>query len=67
MENERKASSFIKDVMYNSDSKVLTVEFNRGTKTSYLNVPGDLADNFVKAPSLGVYFNCFVKGKFEEK
>lgn len=55
-------SSHIKAVGY--DSGNLQVEFNNGTTAVYQDVPDDVANNVMNAPSVGSALNNLVKGRY---
>lgn len=58
-------SSAILSVGYSDAHRILEVEFTNGYVHRYLEVPAGEYDLMLKADSIGRYFNCFVKGKYE--
>ncbi|HEY9826769.1 MAG TPA: KTSC domain-containing protein [Stenomitos sp.] len=59
------SSSNLKAVGYNPDSKVLYVDFHSGSRYTYADVPSDMHDEFLAAPSIGGFFNHNIKGNFK--
>lgn len=57
-------SSQIQDVGYDSDNATLYIKFIRGNWYSYDNVPGEIYEGLIKAPSVGKYFHKNIKGVF---
>jgi hypothetical protein len=55
------ASSTISGVGYDDATGVLAVRFNSGTEYHYYGVPRDVYEGFFSAPSVGQYFNVYVK------
>ena len=60
-------SSNIKHIAYQPFTKVMQVSFLNGRIYWYYNVPREIYDNFIKAPSKGKYFWSSVKDKFTYK
>lgn len=61
-------SSFIHEVSYNENSRILRVKIrNQGTIRTYkfINVPKNIYDNFMAAPSKGNFFNNIIKRRFD--
>lgn len=58
------ASSNIVSIGYDETNKVLEVEFTGGAIYQYYNVPSDIYQNFIKAPSTGYYFSENIKTQF---
>jgi hypothetical protein len=54
-------SSAISAVLYDTDTKVLSITFKQGRTYDYFDVPRKEVDNLVKAPSVGKYFNAHIK------
>lgn len=46
------------------DQGELVVQFNNGKEATYHNVPEDVYEEFVKAPSVGKYYNANIKGQY---
>jgi hypothetical protein len=60
-------SSNLKNALYHTDSKNLTVEFKNGVKYEYADVPWDLFTKFRMAESQGKFFNKEIARSFEYK
>lgn len=61
----KSSSSFIKKVHnYNSATQTFEIEFSNGSIYKYQNVPADLYQGLVTAPSQGQYFNEYIKEKY---
>lgn len=61
-------SSFVHEVSYNENSRILRVKIrSQGTIRTYkfINVPKNVYDNFMSAPSKGNFFNNIIKRKFD--
>jgi KTSC domain-containing protein len=58
------SSSVIASVGYAAKKRVLEVEFVSGRIYQYLDVERDTHDAFLKAPSLGTYFNEYIKDEY---
>jgi len=61
-------SSFIHEVSYNENTKILRVKIrSQGTIKTYkfINVPKNVYDNFMAAPSKGNFFNNIIKRRFD--
>ncbi|MRR49348.1 MAG: KTSC domain-containing protein [Rhodocyclaceae bacterium] len=56
-------SSFIRRVCYH-DRKMTMVASLSGTYYAFCGVPGDVHQFFVSAPSMGKYFNSYIKGRY---
>lgn len=54
-------SSAISEVSYDKDTQVLRIQFIRGAEYDYPNVPEKEFQNLVSAPSVGKYFNQYIK------
>lgn len=60
------SSSAISDIWYASDTRELYVKFrSSGSIAGYLDVPFDLARDFVHAASVGEFYAAKVRGKFK--
>lgn len=55
-------SSNIARIMY--DGKNLDVEFRKGRKYRYEDVPDYVFEDFTKAPSAGTFFRQNIQGKY---
>lgn len=60
-------SSNIARIIYNDDNGDLDVEFRSGKTYRYHNVPYEVWNFLIEAPSVGRAFNSDVKGKFKEE
>ncbi len=49
---------------YHADRKLLQIEFRNRTIYRYFNVPGDVHETLLRAPSKGSYFNRVIRGQF---
>lgn len=72
MKRQSVNSSNIAAIGYDEKNKVLEIEFNTGSIYHYLNLPKKLADDLLKASSIGRFFNKeirnerpFVKGEYK--
>ena len=54
-------SSFLAAIGYDSDSSILKVEFQDGDLYQYQNVPTNIYEEFMDAPSKGTYLNTRLK------
>lgn len=57
-------SSMISEVQYDSDKKLLTLNFN-GPKYEYKEVPAQVYTDLINAESIGKYFIAHIKNKYE--
>lgn len=64
---ETPESSNIAAFGYLENSRLLEVVFRGGGKYHYYDVPPELYEKFVEAPSKGRFFTQSVRGKFEYK
>jgi|LSQX01.2.fsa_nt_gb hypothetical protein len=60
-------SSNLRNIGYDTDKKVLYVEFLTGGVYEYSNVEESVYEGFLKAPSPGRYFFSEVRNKYEHK
>lgn len=58
-------SDAIDVVSYDPRTRTLGVGFTNGSTYEYGNVPADVAEDFVSAPSLGQTFNRAIRGKYQ--
>ena len=58
-------SSNIEAIGYDSDAQELHVQFLSGTTYVYYNVPENVYEEIMDAPSKGSYLNRVVKGVYE--
>ena len=67
MERKSVTSSNILSIGYDEESQVLEVEFKYGGIYQYIDVPKDVYDNLMSAPSIGKTFHMSVKQVFAHK
>lgn len=60
-------SSAFRSVGYDAANRVLEVEFLRGAVYRYYNVPPSVYEDFINAPSLGRYYNWYIKGRYRSQ
>jgi len=58
-------SSHIAAVGYDEAAKRLDVEYQTGKRAAYMNVPPEVANNVLNAPSVGSALHSLVKGRFD--
>lgn len=58
-------SSHIKRGEYDPEMQSLTISFVNNAKYEYLNVPPDVWEAFLTAPSHGKFFAQYIKGKYD--
>jgi len=61
MDRQRVSSSNVASVGYDPDTQTLEVEFNSGSIYEYYNVPKDVHEGLMNAPSHGQYLNARIK------
>ena len=54
-------STAIKQVTYDDETKILSIEFQRGAEYDYPDVPKVEFTNLINAPSAGKYYNAHIK------
>ncbi|HEY9825974.1 MAG TPA: KTSC domain-containing protein [Stenomitos sp.] len=59
------SSSNVRAIGYNPDAKVLYVDFHSGSRYAYADVPPEMHDEFIVAPSIGGFFCHNIKGSFK--
>lgn len=64
MEMKSVFSSHVSKVGYDAGSKELEIEFKNGKTAVYQDVPSDVANLVVNAPSVGSAIHTFLKGRF---
>lgn len=60
-------SSNIARLKYDEQQAKLYVEFRSGKTYEYTDVPYDIYNAFVSAPSAGKFFNSTIKGVYKEQ
>ncbi|MCL1902587.1 MAG: KTSC domain-containing protein [Alphaproteobacteria bacterium] len=58
-------SSNIKSVGFDSASQILEIEFHSGGIYQYFNVPAEIYNGIMNAPSKGKFFHQFIRGNYE--
>ncbi len=58
------SSSNLVSVGYDSDSRILEVEFRQGAVYQYSNVPASIHDGLMDAASHGSYFHDHIRDKY---
>jgi lysyl-tRNA synthetase class 2 len=58
------ASSALRTIAYDHRRHLLQLEFPDRTVYRYFDVPVDLYEGLLRAPSKGSYFNRFIRGHF---
>lgn len=59
--HEKVISSAINSASYDTQNGTLTIEFSRGARYDYPNVPAEHYQGLIHAPSVGKYFNQHIK------
>ena len=62
---EVKKSTVIESIAYHHAFELLEIKFISGNTCEYRDVPYSLFKKMKKAPSIGKFFNLFVKNTFE--
>ena len=65
MKREPVESSNLASVGYDTDNKILEIEFNHGGVYQYFDVPQDVYDELMNADSHGKYFVHNIKDEYE--
>jgi len=65
MKREPVESSNLASVGYDADNKILEIEFNHGGIYQYFDVPKEVFEDLLKAPSHGKYFVHNIKDEYE--
>ncbi|MGC1247603.1 MAG: lysine--tRNA ligase, partial [Spirulinaceae cyanobacterium] len=60
----KNTSAVISSFDYDSEKKLLKVEFSNDSSYKYHDVPEDIYQGLKNTPSLGVYFNTHIRDKF---
>jgi hypothetical protein len=58
-------SRTLRTVAYDADRQILQLEFHSRTKYRYFQVPVDIYEGLLQAPSKGAYFNHFIRDNFD--
>ena len=67
MERKKVISSNLKSVGYDENLQVLEIEFHGGRVYQYMNVPIQLCNNLMNAPSHGKFFHRFIRDVYPTK
>jgi hypothetical protein len=65
MERQSVKSSNIKSIGYDLSKSILEVEFLNGSIYQYSNVPQQMYDDLINAPSHGKFFAAYIRNKFK--
>ena len=57
-------SSDLSSVGYDSGSQTLEIQFNSGGIYQYFNVPSNVYEGLMSAPSHGKYFHTYIKNSY---
>ena len=57
-------SATLSTVAYDADRQTLQLEFRNRTVYHYFDVPHDVYEALMQAPSKGIYFNSSIRGRF---
>lgn len=58
-------SSAIASVGYNPEREELEVEFRSGSVYRYFDVPQEIYEDLLQAPSKGRFFASFIRGQYD--
>ncbi|WP_255197763.1 KTSC domain-containing protein [Halorarius litoreus] len=58
------SSSNLSSVGYDADTQTLEIEFNDGSVYQYSNVPTNIYEGLISAPSHGKYFHRNIRDSF---
>ena len=67
MKRQSVSSSNLASIGYDAENEILEVEFNHGGVYQYFDVPEDVYDELMEAPSHGVYFSANIRKDYEFK
>lgn len=65
MEMQEVSSSNIKEVGYDESTQTMGVVFHSGNLYHFFNVPKDVYEELVEAPSVGRQFNSAIRDQYE--
>ncbi|MDE2099020.1 MAG: KTSC domain-containing protein [Patescibacteria group bacterium] len=60
-------SSNVSEIAYDPDTHELFITWTRGKRSIYSNVPEELAEQLVNAPSIGSMINTEIKGYYAHR
>lgn len=58
-------STTLATVAYDAARELLQIEFRDRTTYRYFDVPADVHETLLRAPSKGIYFNHVIRGRFK--
>jgi KTSC domain len=58
-------STTLATVACDADRELLQIEFRDRTTYRYFDVPADVHETLLRAPSKGIYFNRVIRGRFK--
>lgn len=61
---ETPRSSCIRAMGYDEGTKVLEILFKQGGRYQFMNVPKNVYEECIKAPSVGKYFHSRIEGHY---
>jgi len=64
MKRETVKSSNLRSIGYDMSTQTLEIEFNSGGIYQYSQVPENIYDGLMNAPSHGRYFHHFIRDKY---
>ena len=64
MKRQSVESSNLASVGYDAENEILEVEFNHGGVYQYFDVPENIYNDLINAPSIGSYLAQNIKGRF---
>lgn len=59
-----RSSSNLATASYDPETQELTLEFQSGDEYTYQNVPAEVYDRLIKAPSAGQFFHRHIKNLY---
>ncbi|ASO04797.1 KTSC domain-containing protein [Arenibacter algicola] len=65
MERQSVSSSNLASIGYDAENEILEVEFNHGGVYQYFDVPEDVYQELMDAPSHGVYFSANIRNDYQ--
>lgn len=65
MERQSVSSSLLASIGYDAENEILEVEFNHGGVYQYFDVPEDVYEELMNAPSHGVYFSANIRNDYQ--
>lgn len=65
MERQSVSSSNLASIGYDAEYEILEVEFNHGGVYQYFDVPEDVYQELMDAPSHGVYFSANIRNDYQ--